>query len=342
MADYGRLKGKLIAVTGATGLLGRELVRQLLPHGATIRLIVRDRKRLSGLYEHLGSIPDFEIVETELTNPIELAEAFTGVYILFNCAAQVSFRFDDKEDIVRVNTDIARHVAEASIKAKVGRLVHVSSIASMCQLSDGGPIDETCYPDNITGWNGYATSKYYSENEIWRGIMQGLDAVIVNPSVILGPGDWNGSGSAALFAVLSHGLPAYTEGGTGVVDVRDVARAMTDLSVTDCASGKRFIVSGANVTYKELISKISGVSGKRPPKIKAGLKTLNLFASLFNTAMRLAGKDTRLTAGLIKTALAETSYSSKALEKTTGFVFTPLDDTISYMASEYRKFQSKK
>ena len=122
------LKGMQVAVTGATGMLGSELIRQLLPYGPHIRLVVRNAGRLAALYGYLGATPPFRIVETSLTNPVELAEALKGVDIVFNCAARVSFRFDEVEEIIRVNTGIAHHVVNACLEVGTGKLVHVSSM----------------------------------------------------------------------------------------------------------------------------------------------------------------------------------------------------------------------
>ena len=311
----------VVAVTGATGMVGGELSRRLAAQGAHLRLVVRDKGRVHG-------VPGAEIVECSLTNPVELVEAFVGVDMVFNCAAQVSFRFGDDEKMVSTNTDIASHVVNGCIDAGVGRLVHVSSIAALGAPSCGGCVDESCFPDSINGWNGYSLSKYYSENEVWRGCKAGLKPVIVNPSVILGPGNWKGEGSAALFAVLSSGIPFYTEGSTGFVDVRDVVDAMIDLSLEENAVGKRFILSAANLSFRGFITKAALSTGRKPPYIKVGKKLLRL-------AVWLSGG--RLTKGLVKTALTKNCYDSTAVKRVAGFRFRSIDETMAWMAAEYKK-----
>lgn len=329
-----KLQGVPVAVTGATGMLGSELVRALLGCGAKVRVVARSASRLDTHFTPEEKA-QLGIVETELTNPIELAEAFQGMEIVYNCAARVSFRFDEIEEIVRTNTDIAHHVVDACLKSGVGKLVHVSSIAALGNPGDDGLIDEKSYPDNLTGWNGYSISKYYSENEVWRGIRSGLKAVIVNPSVILGPGDWNGSGSAALFATFARGIPFYTTGVTGYVDVCDVVRAMIILSVTPSAAGRRFVLSAENLSYKDFITKTALSVGERPPRFNAGRGLLQTVKTLASIWAKLTGTEPKLTDGLIKTALTQSYYSGKNIETETGFRYTPIDDTIRRMADHY-------
>lgn len=334
------IKDKRVAVTGATGMLGGELVKQLLALGVRPLIVARNSARLQALYDFLGYDAALDVAETELTNPVELKEAFAGVDMVFHCAAKVSFRQGEAEDIVRTNTDITRHIVNACIGAGVGKLVHVSSIASLSPVSgDGRPVDENCCPDNITGWNGYSTSKYYSENEVWWGVQQGLKAVIVNPSVILGPGDWSGYGSAALYARLAKGMPFYTEGVTGYVDVRDVAGAMIELAGTPAAEGRRFILSSENLSYRELITKVAKSAGKKAPRIRVGRGVLSSLEVVERLMGKITGREPLLTKGVIKTAVTKSHYDSGAVKGISGFSFRPVDETISYMAAEYEKYK---
>jgi nucleoside-diphosphate-sugar epimerase len=321
------LSGMRIAVTGATGMLGGELVRQLLPTGARIRLIVRNRTKLD---------PQFQNEDTaacELVNPIELRQALTGIDIVFHCAARVSFRLDDDEQLVRDNTDIAHHVVNACLDAGIGRLVHVSSIAALGEPDANGMITAASFPESLAGWCGYSLSKFYSENEVWRGIRSGLQAVIVNPSVILGPGDRQGEGSAALFATLSGGCPFYVPGENGYVDLRDVARAMILLSTAPGVVGRRFILNGANLSYLEFMTRAAESRGKKPPRWRVDERGLRLLKTLSSGIARLTGKKPLLTPGLVRAALAVHRYDGEAVCRIIDFEYRPVEETMRYLAA---------
>ena len=188
------LKNSRIAITGATGRLGTELVRRLLPTGARLRLVVREQARLAPPFHEL------EVVECELTNPVELREAFEGIDTVFHCAVQRT-----AEEVVRVNTDMTHHVVNACLDTGVGRLVYAGSTAVF-----GEPGNAGSYPDSVAGWDEQALSRFYAENEVWRGIRCGLRATIVN-------------------------LPPDT-------DPRGAAREMIRLSTEEDAVNKRFIL----------------------------------------------------------------------------------------------------
>ncbi|MDR0955168.1 MAG: SDR family NAD(P)-dependent oxidoreductase [Rikenellaceae bacterium] len=336
------MKEKAIAITGATGMLGAELTRQLIPSGASLRLVVRNRAKLAPLMEQWGN-PAIEVIQTELTNPVELREAFTGVDIVFHCAAQVSFRLDENEDLVRANTDITHHVVNACIEAGVGRLIHVSSIAALGEPNTAGVITADSFPDSVAGWNGYSLSKFYSENEVWRGIRYGLKATIVNPSIILGPGPWKGEGSAALFAALGSGMPFYVPGGNAFVDVRDVAGAMMLLAEAEEAVGRRFILSGANVSFREFITLIAKSLGKRPPRYRLGERGLNRLRRMLDAVARLTRTKPLLSDDLVKAALTQSRYDGEAVKAVIpAFAYRPIEETIGYMAEAYLKDKQKR
>ena len=328
------LSGRRVAVTGASGMLGSELVRQLAETGAVVRLVVRNAARLEPLIRSLGGSIEPDVFECELVNPEVLKDAFAGTDIVFHCAAQVSFQSDD-DDQVRTNTDITHHVVGACLEAGIGRLVHVSSIAALGEPNERGLIDEGSYPDNLAGWNSYSLSKFYSENEVWRGIRYGLQATIVNPSVILGPGDWKGRGSAALFAALSGGIPFYVPGANGYVDVRDVAAAMISLSTSAGAVNKRFLLNGANLSYKELITLASRSTGKRPPRWAVGERGLNRAWRITGWWAKMTRSKPLLSESLVRAALAANYYDGEAVKKAIGFEYRPIVQTMQYLASAY-------
>ncbi len=328
----------VVAVTGATGMLGRSLVARLVDTGAVIRLVSRHAARCEPL---LRSFPAgrFEVVGTELVEPHGMRKAFRGADLVFHCAAGVSFRGleDGEAGLVGINTSLAHHVVNACLEAGTGRLVHVSSIASLGRRNSEPKMDEGSYPENLDGWNDYAVSKYYSENEVWRGIHRGLDAVIVNPAVILGSGDWKGHGSPALFDFFARGIPFYTAGVTGYVDVEDVARAMTALAVEPSASGRRFVLCAENLSYREIIGLIARSVGKRPPTVELGEKSLKMSALASRWLSRLTGKEQKITEQIIRAAVNRCHYDGGAVREVIGFEYTPIEQTVARIAAEYLK-----
>ncbi len=165
------LKSKRIAITGFEEPTGAEIVRRLLPTGAHIRLVVREEEALAPPSREL------EVVACELTNPVELREAFEGIDTVFHCAVQHT-----GDEVVRTNTDAAHHVVNACLDAGVGRLVYLGSSVVLGEPNAQGVFDANCYPDSISGWDDYTLSRFYAENEVWRGVCYGLRATIVNPS----------------------------------------------------------------------------------------------------------------------------------------------------------------
>lgn len=336
------LAGKRLAVTGATGMLGSELVRQLAGADASIRLVVRNAARLETLIRSLENEVKISVFECELTNPTELQEAFAEIDVVFHCAARVSFALADDKDLVRANTDITHHVVNACLEAGVERLVHVSSIAALGEPNAQGVIDADSYPDSVSGWNGYSLSKFYSENEVWRGIRYGLKATIVNPSIILGPGDWEGEGSAALFAALSSGMPFYVPGVNGYVDLRDVAAAMIGLSTAPEAVNKRFILNGANLSYREFITLAAKSMGKKPPRWLMGERGLTRLRKLSDGWAKITRAKPLLTESLVKAAVARNYYDGESVRQVIDFEYRPIGQTMQYLAAAYLKDKKQK
>ncbi len=325
------MAGRRVCVTGATGMIGGELVRQLLGAGAQVRVVVRDKAK----FEKLFSGGTVEAVEAPLNATPELLAAFRGMEVVYHCAAKVSFQQRGDEELVGPNVEIAQAVVDACLDAGVGLLVHISSIAALGPAGPDGTITETCWPETLAGWSAYGLSKYFSENEVWRGIKTGLRAVIVNPSIVLGPGLWRGSGSAALFAALAQGLPVYPPGVVGYVDVRDVAGAMIALSLTPEAVGKRFILSGANLSYKELMTAAARSVGKPAPRWEVGLRTLYAVGFFEKIASWFTGRTPKFTPGAARTACEKTYYDGTPVTLMAGFQYRPMPETIRWMGQRY-------
>lgn len=342
---------KTAVVTGATGLIGSHLVAELLGRGYHIRLLVRERQRLHvlhdtlsrfGLEERFGGI---ETIEASLLNPVQMSRLMQGCEAVFHCAGMVSYDPAKEAQIIETNTSITANAANAALMAGVGVFVHVSSIATLGETQPpagasrrAGPelITEDCRLTSLKGRSAYSASKFYAENEVWRASAQGLRTVIVNPAIVLGEGPWERS-SGPLIAQAIHGSLFYTDGVKGYVDVRDVARAMVTLSQTEAAMGKRFILSAANLSFRELFTLAARAAGKHPPRLRAGRKILALAAALERGHRRFWGGEVRLSPPVVTNALDTSRYDGSRISRTCYFTYTPIEQTLSRVVGAYLK-----
>jgi dihydroflavonol-4-reductase len=334
MAIATELSGDLIAnrkvlVTGGAGLLANELLRQLLNEGYHVTAIY---------HSSLVTLthPNLNIQQCDILDVLALEDVMQDITHVYHCAAVVSFEPGDQGHLFKINVEGTANVVNACIAANVQRLVHVSSVAALGRIRNGEVITEDMQWTEETSNSIYAKSKYFGELEVWRGIGEGLQAVIINPSIILGGDNWE-SGSSALFKSAYNEFKWYTEGISGFVDVRDVAQAMI-LLMNSKISGQRFISSAENLSYKEIFSLIAKSFGKKPPPNKV----TPLMAEIIWRVEALKGMVTRkkrlLTKETARTAQAIVYYDhSKILNALPTFHFTPIADTIDFTSEALKK-----
>ncbi|GAB1418794.1 NAD-dependent epimerase/dehydratase family protein [Bacteroidales bacterium] len=325
----------MILITGATGLVGSHLMVELSNIGRPIRAIKRKHSDMSlvekvfWLYANdpQTQLAGIQWMEGDLTDIAALDELLDGVEQVFHCAAVVSFHPSQIHQMMLTNVKGTANLVNALLHKGNIPLCHVSSIAALGRSETQEEITEGHLWKNSDNNSMYSVSKYAGEREVWRGIAEGLKAMMVNPSVILGPGNWK-SGSSELFTLVSKGLKFYTNGSTGYVDVRDVAKSMM-LVMEKQLFGERFIVSAGNLTYRQLFSQIALCLGKKPP-------TVNVSPWMAETAWRVMtvkGFITRsrpaITRETARTSLASKSYSSEKLIKATGIEFIPIEKSIT-------------
>ncbi len=340
----GVMKEAKIVVTGATGMLGSHLVAELLRRGyAHLVLLVRRGARQERLYATLrreGVEPGegvLQIVETALNNPWELKEWLKETDTVYHCAAQVSLEGGGEEELIETNVEMTTHLVNASLECGVRRFMEVSSIAALGTAPDEGLTDESRILESLAGTSPYGVSKFFAENEVWRGMTEGLRAVVVNPAVILGAGDWQ-SGSSAIIPVLARGAMFYPTGMTGFVDVHDVARALVELSVCEKAVGERFILCGGNLSYRELLETGARAAGRRGPKWKAGAK-------LLTTAGKIAGLwggKAALSQEMVGILSRRNRYDGLKIGRFVSFGYTPVSESVIRLVELYLKEKEKK
>lgn len=319
----------MVLVTGGTGLVGSYLIKALLDEGTPVRAL--HRRPYDGFVLTQGERQRVEWAQGDLLDVVSLEEAMAGVTHVYHCAAVVSFNPKQAKTLLQVNTEGTANVVNAALTARVRKMVYVSSVSALGRLRQDAPIDETTQWSEETNNSRYGLSKYYAEMEVWRGIAEGLEAVIVNPTIILGAGDWE-KGSAGLFKSAYDEFPWYTEGVSGFVDVRDVARAMIALMNSPLQS-QRYLLSGDNWTYRQLFTSMAAAFGRRSPH-KAVTPFLGEIVWRMEKAKSLfTGKDPLVTRETARTAQAVTRFDSRKIQEALpGFGFTPLEETIRYHA----------
>jgi dihydroflavonol-4-reductase len=261
-----------------------------------------------------------------------------GITHVYHCAAIISFEPKDKYRLRKINVEGTANVVNACLDAGVQKLVHVSSVSALGRIRNGGIVNEQMNLNEETNNSVYGKSKYLGELEVWRGIGEGLQALIVNPSIILGGDSWE-NGSAAIFKTAYNEFKWYTEGITGFVGVSDVASAMI-LLMNSKISGQRLILSAENLSYKEIFTLIAKCFGKKPPPKKISPFMAEIIWRLEAVKAGFTGKKHLLTKETVRTALASVYYdNSKILNELPGFNFTPvalsIADTCAALKQKY-------
>jgi len=311
----------MILVTGGAGLLGSELIRQLLSTGSRVKAIY-----------HKTPLPDFnsnllDQFQCDILDIIGLEEAMQDIEQVYHCAAIVAFEPSRKQEMFNINIEGTTNIVNAALNTGIKKLLHVSSVAALGRIRENETVNETMNWTEETSNSIYGRSKYLGELEVWRGVGEGLDAVIVNPVIILGKGDWN-AGSSQIFKSVYNEFPWYTEGASGFVDVRDVAAAMIALMESNISS-ERFIISGANKTYREIFNLIADAFGKKQPHKKVSPFMAQVVWRMEAIKSLFTGKKPLLTKETATTAMANVQFdNSKLLKFLPNFKYRPMEETI--------------
>jgi len=320
-------------ITGASGLLGSHLVYSLLSNGEKVYALKRKNSNIEIVKQCLSYYSDnylalfnsIEWIEGDILDFYLMDEMAKSHKEFYHTAAFVSFNKQDRQKILDININGTINIVNAC-KEHNSRLVYSSSIASLGRGLSNNATTENDLRDNNYKSSIYSKSKFLAEQEVWRGIAEGLDAVMVNPSVIIGPGDWNKS-STQLFKTMNNGLKFYTDGSNGYVDVRDVAEVMFRL-MKSRINAERYILSSKDVSYKKLFTEIANVLDKKPPKYKAG----KILSGMGWISMAVWGIITNSTPLITKetanSANSHYSYSSEKIRNTLNYSFIPIEESI--------------
>jgi len=323
----------MIMVTGATGLVGGHLVWHLLQANNRVTAIRRKTSNLGSLrtiFSFYTETPDIFLsridwIEADMLDEKSINSALKGGRIVYHCAAVVSLG-STNSTVLETNVDGTRNIVAACLANKVSKFCFVSSIATCGKTVNEEIIDENGIWIDSTKQSAYSRSKHYSEQEVWKGIEKGLNAVIVNPGVILGVSGTD-TGSSELVARIQKGLIFYTGGGSGYIDVQDVARIMIRLMNSEITA-ERFILVAENCSNRQILSAMARGFQKPEPYIGIGKQILVLIGYLSEITGRLFKFKPLLDSGTVRSATSTTYYSSDKIQKLLNYKFNPIEKCI--------------
>lgn len=331
----------MVFVTGATGLVGVRLVYDLFLRGYSVKALRRSSSsmpRMSQMLRFYTNNPQqiidaIEWVEGDITDYDVLSEHISEGMDVYHCAAMVSFNPALNRQLYEVNVEGTANMVNICLQNKVHKFCYVSSIGALGSPLNGEEIN-TETPWNAAGKSAYSLSKHLGEIEVWRGIAEGLNVVIVNPAVILGIGDGK-TGSAELFDRINKGMKFYTHGSTGYVYVNDVTRAMIALMESDIQN-QQFLLSAQNMSYKSLFDQIAGSLGVKAPKYAASAFLTALVWRLEKVRTFLMGGEPRLTKHTHKIAHSSSAYNGEPIKSSIQFEYSPINEAIINIGQCYK------
>lgn len=332
----------MIFVTGGTGLVGAHLLYELTSAGKKVRALKREKSNVQQVlktFSYYTKSPNelfnlVEWVESDILDYFALEKILDGVTEIYHCAAIVSFNPRDRRKMIAGNVEGTANLVNAALVNGVKKICHVSSVAALGRLDNQQPITEE------TNWvpskkiSAYSESKFFSEVEIWRGIQEGFDAVIVNPSIILGPANWE-TGSAKIFKTVWDGMKYYTDGITGYVDVKDVTKAMVmlmdDTNFETCKN-QRYLLNAENLSYRNVFDQIAEELGKPKPKTQATGFMLELGWRAAKLAGFVTGKPPLITRDIVNSSRSVNNFDGSKIIRQLNFSYLPISESIKQTA----------
>lgn len=335
----------MVLVTGATGILGRVIVLELLKRGKIVRAAKRRSSNLEEVrhsFQFYTENPDdyfnkIEWMNVDFEDIHSLQTAMIGIDEVYHCAATVSFHPADQRRMYHTNIEGTRNLLYACEGSQVKKFCFVSSIAVLDGVNEKDETDENSDYNQKLDHSAYAVSKHFSEMEVWRAAAEGLNTVIVNPGIIIGSGNWTQS-SGLLFQNLAR--PYTFSGGASYVDVRDVAKASIELMDNNIFN-ERFILISENKRYAEVASYVRQKMGLSSPKIIPSAlltvgRVLNFVFGWLFSPLRMVDKVNT------ESVTSMNNVSNDKIVKTLGFKFIPVNESIDFHLENYRTDKKSK
>lgn len=332
----------MILVTGGTGFLGAHLLYKLCQKHDEIIALRRSKASLDKA-RHLFSSNEngdrlfnkIRWIEGDLLDILSLTDAVKGIDSIYHCAAVVSFDKGRRHELLQTNIKGTANLMNVALQNGIKKLVHVSTVATLNRSETDEIIDESCFWKPSPKHSGYSTSKYEAEKEVWRAIEEGLDAVILNPSIILGAWDWK-SGTSGMFTEINNGLMFYPSGSNGFIDVEDVANAMIMAMESD-VKNERFILNSENLKFKQLLDFIAHSIGKKAPSVRLRKSGLEIAWRTDVIRSIITGTGPVLTREMAIASYNDVKYSSDKFKSRFRYDFKPVKESIEQTAIKFLK-----
>lgn len=344
MADFKDcIFAAMILLTGATGMLGSHIALELLRGGEQLRALCRpgsSKAAAEAVFSYYGASALFGKIawaDGDVMDVQSLEDAMQDVTHVVHAAALVSFDKADRDALWRMNGEGTANMVNAALSAGVQRFVHISSVAALGKTEDDAVVDEDSWWKNAPGNSHYAISKYNAEREVWRGTEEGLNAIILNPSFIVGPGDPKRS-SNVVFPMAAKGINWYTEGITGYVDVRDVAAAVK-WALSSTVSNERFVLNAENLSYRQFTTMLLNAFNKKPAAklLKPWMTALAWRAEKLLAA--LSGRKPRLTKETAAVLHEVTRFGGTRIAEKMPLHYHSIEDAVTNAAPFYKEWK---
>jgi nucleoside-diphosphate-sugar epimerase len=333
----------MILVTGGTGLVGSHLLYFLLKENASVRAIRRKNSDIQGVKKVFALYTSevdslfnkIEWVGADIIDIPALTEAFKNITTVYHCAAIINFNPSKYSLLKKINEEGTANIVNLCLSNHVEKLCYVSSVAALGSNLNNQLVNEesSWNPDEKN--NVYAITKYAAEMQVWRGTQEGLNAVIVNPGVVLGTSP-DGGGSSRIISMGKRGMPYYPSGTMGIVDVKDVAKTMKALMDSEIIN-QQFVLVGENMPYKELLSKLAILFGKKPPTKKLSKRLLFFLSGMDWLSNKLFKTKRRIVKSMVRAMFKTSHYDSSKIKNTLNFQFIPTEETLKRVAEENKK-----
>lgn len=319
-------------ITGATGLVGSYIARKLVSEGKEVYALKRKNSNTQSVVVE-GQI---NWVEGDILDVSLIFEVLKGMDYVIHAAASVSMLAKDKEETLKVNIEGTANMVNAALENGVKKFCHISSIAAI------GVAEKVVKIDEKASWNDdskdfiYAKSKHYAEREVWRGMAEGLNAVIVNPSTVLGGGSWEKS-SGQIISFIAKGIMYYPQGSINLVDAEDVTEIVYRLLHSEIHN-ERFILNAANIPYKDFFTEVAAQFGKSAPKYKLGNNLLKIIYLISKITNSLGISKTALSKEIMSAIQSTHTYDNTKISQLLNYKFKNWQKSVEQVCDSFKKF----
>jgi nucleoside-diphosphate-sugar epimerase len=329
----------MILVTGGTGLVGCHLLYSLVNENKKVRALHRKNSKTDSVRkvfsyyskDYKKLFDKIEWIEGDINDITSLDVAFQNISEIYHCAAFISFSNQDFNAMKKINVEGTANMVNTAIVKKVDKFCYVSTIAAIGERKNM-LIDEECeWKENN---NPYSKTKHDAELEVWRGISEGLNAVIVNPGVIIGSGYWK-RGSGAFITQISRGMNYFPPGKTGFICVKDVVKIMRELMNKNIFS-ERFLLVAENWTQKDFIYSVCNYLNLKSPLKKASKSIMILGLILDAARSFFLNKRRRLSSAIIKSSHSKNEYSNKKISSVLNYKFKMVEKSIKVTCENFK------